>query len=348
MSFFSEKQIPTWAIITGGIVVIVVTLAAVSLPKTFPRLKSGSYLGVAHIADAGQPAQEIPFMISVAGDEDSVSIQTFTASVEAPQLQHLIKTYRFLRTAVNPITFPLGSDRFHLIGRLTDDLGKAAGKIVSNDNSYAVGTWSITPIEPATSDTNRLRTSGTMWKQVQELTKIRDAEDQHGANQKDEISRLQQTLTTQLEIKREGEKKLALSIKAVDEAATKKKKLDTELQVLRGRIMLAQKLSPQGKFYALSRRAFQNEARWFTTLARVSDGDKPGNSDLTQKSDQADEDDISDATRALTGSSDKPPVVPTQPSDPKKVPAPQPKKTQASPPKTTLLPKPTQGARAAV
>ena len=255
MNDYRERTYPAWLIFLVSISGLCFVLLYVSRPISFPDLEPGDYLGEARIE-----SQEIPLLIRVTKDPSVEGVflsnakdTFFKQPLEINHVPFFTKTFR-------PVNIPFGGQTIKLHGAIVKDNGVEG--VFSKVDGTKLGTLSASKVQSQQMG-ERDVSSLTVWKQFQELSRLRAIEQEKLDVETDEQKRIREIIQAKKLIVDEGTRILGASQKLLDEKNTARKKLEAEVQVLRGRVVLAQRLSPQGKFVTLSRQSLRAESDWF-------------------------------------------------------------------------------------
>lgn len=257
MTVFSERRYPVWLIVITAVAVLSLALYLVRPIKSLTLPDDGQFIGIM----AMKGADDIPFLLDVSREKETLGLTFFHQDMQSyvGELRRAPSLWSYVVRA--PELFLFGQS-YLLTGNVADN-NRAHG-FLTNYRGHPAGTWDVTRVKRVASVDNQVALSYvTTWKQSQELSKLRAKEEGELADVEAEEQRLKETLVRQAAIQTEGGRKLARARRELDEKTLAKKKVVTELSVLRGRVVLAQRLSPQGKFVALSRQSLKEEAAWF-------------------------------------------------------------------------------------
>jgi len=257
MTVFSERRYPVWLIVITAVALLSLALYLVRPIKSLTLPEDGRFIGIM----AMKGADDIPFLLDVSREKGTMGITFFHQDMQsyAGELKRAPSLWSYV---VRAPELSLFGQSYLLTGNVADS--DQAHGFLTNYRGHPAGTWDVTRVHQVTSVDKQVALSYvTTWKQSQELSKLRAKEETELALVEAEDQRLKETLERQAAIQTEGGRKLARARRELDEKTLAKKKVVTDLNILRGRVVLAQRLSPQGKFVALSRQSLKDEAAWF-------------------------------------------------------------------------------------
>jgi hypothetical protein len=257
MTVYSEKRYPVWFIVVVSITTLLITLYAVRPINSLVLPKDGTYIGSLSMSGL----DEAPFLAEIDRSKNILQMTFFHRDI-SPQKNDLVVTPSLFGTSFKPPRILIFGKEYNFTGNsVSQDDAKG---YLSSDRGQSVGHWYLRKVAYLPTVSKDTASSYvTTWKQSQELLKLKTKENHEYALLKTDQQKLKEILAQQSAIQVEGGRKLARARRELDEKSLAKKKTTAELSVLRGRIILAQKLSPQGKFLALSRISLKEEASWF-------------------------------------------------------------------------------------
>ena len=262
MSVFSDKQYPVWFIVVAAVTTLVIALYAVRPLRTFTSPEGEKYVGGITI----DGLDEIPFLVSFDKSSQSANFIFFDEHIPVQTIA-INSMGSLLGTVKKPLPVTLYGRQYELTG--VGGVSSIKGR-VTGERGVLLGRWYAHEAQQmAATDTPKIASNVVTWKQSQELMKLKTKEEKDLNELNDEQQKLKETLIQQASIQTEGGRKLARAKRELDDKTLFHKKITNDLTLTRGRIVLVQKISPQGKFLSLSRQSLKDEAQWFFESAKV-------------------------------------------------------------------------------